>query len=235
MTAYISSHSRKIFRYEKWLQSFVCEISRVNIFAWLISDSTTRYTVENLSSPILFAQSDGQQFTSSLHFSVWASCDLRIVFVRFRRRLHFQYVRDVRESTTKIWQTHRHVCWRRCWSWNQVSWGWIASWCWKDSSSVWTVVPEVGRSWHVPGWHHRFGNCRLDLSRETAGAEPPIDPPPRRDAWWHFADLNFLPDVVLTATFGFGHGFVVLPLLKTRSILCVYVCVCVGARVFLFF
>lgn len=75
--------------------------------------------------------------------------------------------------------THRHVCWPRCWWWNRVSWGWTASWCWRDSSSVWTMVPEAERSWPVPG-----------PSRGTAGAEPPIDPPPRRDAWWHLANSS---------------------------------------------
>lgn len=99
-----------------------------------------------------------------------------------------------------MWQTHRHVCWQLYWSWNRASWGWTASWCWRGSSSVWTVVPESGQSWLVPGWHCRSGNCRLDLSRGTAEAVPPIDPPHRRDAWWHLANLSFLPAVILVAT-----------------------------------
>lgn len=89
------------------------------------------------------------------------------------------------------WLTHRHVCWRRCWSWNRVSWGWTASWCWRDSSSGWTMVPEAERP--VPGRHRRrSGSRRWDSSRRTAGAEPPIDPPPRRDAWWHLANSQLI-------------------------------------------
>lgn len=125
--------------------------------------------------------------------------NLTLESCRSSNLLKFRVSERYFKTWDKMRQTHRHVCWQLYWSWNQASWGWTASWCWRGSSSVWPVAPGSGQSWLVPKWHCRSGNCRLDLSRGTAEAVPPIDPPHRRDAWWHLANLSFLPAFILVA------------------------------------